>query len=91
MEANRLLDLISNQRPAMKPKVCYWRAIALTHSRQFDQAAHELEQVLDPTGYAVHDPERHGLPAPTARTTLKWADNIGGNPATVEFTWLGCD
>ena len=61
VEANRLLDLISNQRPAMKPKVCYWRAIALTHSRQFDQAAHELEQVLDPTGYAVHDPERQGV------------------------------
>jgi hypothetical protein len=30
------------------------------------------------------------LPTPTTRATLKWSDDIGCNPATVEFTWLWC-
>jgi tetratricopeptide (TPR) repeat protein len=57
-EAHRLLDLVVKQRPAMAPRVQYWRAVAFTHARAFDRAAAELQQVLDHSTYAQDDPER---------------------------------
>src|SRR6266851_1679602 len=41
-EAHRLLDLVMNQRPQARAAVHYWRAVAFTHARQFDEAAAEL-------------------------------------------------
>ncbi|MBI1915974.1 MAG: tetratricopeptide repeat protein [Planctomycetes bacterium] len=52
-DAHRLLDLVLNQRPALQPTVAYWRAVALTHERKFDEAVGELEWLLDP---ALHEP-----------------------------------
>lgn len=60
-EAQRLLDMVLTQRPLMRPVVHYWRAVAYTHARQHEQAAEELRQVLDPTGYAADDPFRRGI------------------------------
>jgi tetratricopeptide (TPR) repeat protein len=57
-EAHRLLDLVVKQRPAMAPRVQYWRAVAFTHARAFDRAAAELQQVLDPATYGPDDPQR---------------------------------
>ncbi len=60
-EANRLLDLVAGQRPVLKSAVHYWRSVALTHARQFEQAAAELEQVLDRTSYEADDPHRRAI------------------------------
>ncbi len=57
-EANKLLDLIHNQRPLLAPVVHYWRAVAATHCKQYDDAAAELRQVLDPSRYAADDSNR---------------------------------
>jgi tetratricopeptide (TPR) repeat protein len=57
-EAEQLLDAVLARRPALRPVVHYWRAVARTHARQFDQAAAELEQVLDAGAYAPNDPAR---------------------------------
>jgi tetratricopeptide (TPR) repeat protein len=57
-EAHRLLDLVLSQRPGYRPIVSYWRAVARTHARQFDQAAEEIGRVLDSSAYAANDPAR---------------------------------
>jgi tetratricopeptide (TPR) repeat protein len=57
-EANHLLDLIEAQRPAMKPAVDYWRAVAHTHGRNYEQAAADLERVFASSGYPSDDPQR---------------------------------
>ncbi len=57
-EANHLLDLIEAQRPGMKPAVDYWRAVAHTHGRHYQQAAADLERVLTSSGYPPDDPQR---------------------------------
>ncbi|MFN4261315.1 MAG: tetratricopeptide repeat protein [Gemmataceae bacterium] len=58
-EAQRLLGLVAQQRPAMLPAVRYWRAVAHTHAGQLDQAAQELEALLDPTRNDPNDPHRN--------------------------------
>ena len=52
-DAHRLLDLVLSQRPALRPAVAYWRAVALVHEHKLDEAAAELDWLLDP---AQHDP-----------------------------------
>ncbi|MCI0379269.1 MAG: tetratricopeptide repeat protein [Gemmataceae bacterium] len=46
-EAQRLLELVASQRPALEPRCAYWRAVAHLHERHVDQAAQELESVLN--------------------------------------------
>jgi tetratricopeptide (TPR) repeat protein len=46
-EAGRLLDLLADQRPDLDPVVRYWRAVAQTHARRYDEAAAELNRVLN--------------------------------------------
>ena len=60
-EAHRLLDLVLRLQPSMRPSVDYWRAVAHTHAHQFDQAATELEHILDPTHYGPGNPQRHNV------------------------------
>jgi tetratricopeptide (TPR) repeat protein len=45
-EAQRLLDLVASQRPNMMPRCDYWRAVALTHEKRYEEAATALERVL---------------------------------------------
>jgi tetratricopeptide (TPR) repeat protein len=61
-EAHRLLDLVSGQRPDLRPRCDYWRAVAFTHERRFDEAAAALEAVL--TG--------EGSPARNAVLFMAW-------------------
>jgi tetratricopeptide (TPR) repeat protein len=63
-EAQRLLDLVMTQRPRKAPVVHYWRAVAYTHARVFDQAAAELEQLLDPNLAVPDDAERRAILLP---------------------------
>ena len=60
-EAHRLLDLVVNQRPAARPVVDYWKAVAYTHARQYDQAAEALEHVVDRNDYPPKDPDRESV------------------------------
>ncbi len=57
-EAHRLLDLVLRLQPAMRPAVDYWRAVAHTHARHYDDAAAALEHVLDPSHYGPGNPQR---------------------------------
>jgi tetratricopeptide (TPR) repeat protein len=57
-EAHHLLDLVLSQRPALLPQVSYWRAVAHTHARNFDQAAAELDAVI---GAGSPSPEREAI------------------------------
>ena len=60
-EANRLLELVTNQRPDMRPVVDYWHSVAHTHSHLADQAAADLERVLDPATYGKDDSRRRSI------------------------------
>ncbi|HQR42101.1 MAG TPA: hypothetical protein PLX97_05440, partial [Gemmatales bacterium] len=46
-EAKQVLDLVIDQRPALRPAVMYYRAVAYTHARDFDKAEQTLRQLLD--------------------------------------------
>ncbi len=60
-EAHRLLDLILRLQPSMRPSVGYWRAVAHTHARRFDDAATELEHILDPSHYGAGNSQRQSV------------------------------
>lgn len=60
-EAHRLLDLVLRLQPSMRPSIDYWRAIALTHAHRFEEAAKELEHILDPSHYGPSNPQRHNV------------------------------
>ncbi len=47
-EAVRLLKLVVSERPHMKPRADYWRAVACTHQGQLDEASTILSALLDP-------------------------------------------
>jgi tetratricopeptide (TPR) repeat protein len=61
-EAHHLLDLILSQQPVMHPCCAYWRAVADTHQKKYDEAAAELGTILKlpqqdtPYRQAVHFP-----------------------------------
>jgi tetratricopeptide (TPR) repeat protein len=75
-EAHRLLDLVLSQRPAMKAPVAYWCAVASTHAHDLDQAAAELEQVLDPTQTGSHDAQRRAILFPAWQLALLLHDGL---------------
>jgi len=60
-EARRLLDLVVSQRRDKQPAVDYWRAVALLHENQVDQAAGLLERVLDPATYGGDNRQRQAV------------------------------
>jgi tetratricopeptide (TPR) repeat protein len=63
-EAHRLLDLVLAQRPEKRAPVHYWRSVAFTHSRQYDEAATELQNVLDSGDYQPDDEPRRAVLLP---------------------------
>lgn len=60
-EANRLLDLVLSQRPQLRPTADYWRAVAHTHSKNYDEAASDLTRVLDPACYGKDNASRRHI------------------------------
>ncbi|HYV34370.1 MAG TPA: tetratricopeptide repeat protein, partial [Gemmataceae bacterium] len=60
-EAYRLLDLTASQRPMMTPRCDYWRAVALTHEKQFGEAARTLERVITGEGADAGNPYRRAM------------------------------
>jgi tetratricopeptide (TPR) repeat protein len=57
-EAHALLDLVQRMRPPLQPRIDYWRAVAHTHARRYDEAAEELGRLLDPIHYGRDNPQR---------------------------------
>jgi tetratricopeptide (TPR) repeat protein len=57
-EAQRLLDFVLNQKPGRRAVILYWRAVAHTHAGLYDQAAEELEEILDPSRLPPDDVHR---------------------------------
>jgi tetratricopeptide (TPR) repeat protein len=60
-EANRLLNLVANQRPELAPVVDYWLAVARMHAKQPEQAADVLARILDPQVYGPAQPQRQSV------------------------------
>lgn len=60
-EANRLLTLVLHLAPRRQPPVSYWRAVAATHAGRLDDAARELERLLDPHHFGADNPHRQGV------------------------------
>jgi tetratricopeptide (TPR) repeat protein len=54
-EATHLLDLVAGQAPALLPRVEYWRTVAATHARRFDEGAAALTRLLDPSAWPADD------------------------------------
>jgi tetratricopeptide (TPR) repeat protein len=75
-EAQRLLDLVLRLQPAMRPAVDYWRAVAHTHARQYDEAAAELARVLDPGHYGPNNPHRLDVLLPAWQLVLLLHDEL---------------
>lgn len=70
MEAHHLLDIVLAQRPSARPAVNYWRSVALTHARQFEQAAAELLQVIAPAGAVENEAYRENVLLPAWQLAL---------------------
>lgn len=60
-EANRLLELVQHLAPPRQPQLCYWRAVAFTHAGRLDDAARELERLLDPHPFGADNPYRRAV------------------------------
>jgi tetratricopeptide (TPR) repeat protein len=60
-EALRLLELVERLDRSLRPGIDYWRAVALTHGREYDQAAAALRRVLDPAHYGADNPRRRAI------------------------------
>jgi tetratricopeptide (TPR) repeat protein len=69
-EANRLLDLVLSLKPAMRPAIDYWRAVALTHAKDYENASEALARVLDPGHSTSDDYYRNEVLLPAWRMAL---------------------
>lgn len=69
-EANRLLELVQTLKPPMRPAVDYWKAVALTHSKEYEAAAGALARVLDPSGFSPDDRHRNDVLMPAWRMAM---------------------
>jgi hypothetical protein len=88
-EARKLLELVLNQRPARRPLVHYWRAVAYTHERRFDEACAELECVLDPSTYLPHDPSRKAILLSAWQLALRSHPELARRLGTVQLAIQG--
>jgi tetratricopeptide (TPR) repeat protein len=82
-EAHRLLDLVLRLQPGMRPSVDYWRAVAHTHARRFEEATKALENILDPSHYGPGNPQRQNVLLTAWQLALLLHDELRrrvGNP-----------
>jgi tetratricopeptide (TPR) repeat protein len=75
-EAHRLLDLVLRLQPSIRPSVDYWRAVAHTHARRYEDAAKELEHVLDPSHYGPGNSQRHNVLLASWQLALSLHDEL---------------
>jgi tetratricopeptide (TPR) repeat protein len=75
-EAHRLLDLVLSLARERRPPVDYWRAVAHTHARKYDEAAAALERLLDPLHYGPENPHRLAVLLPAWLLALTLHDEL---------------
>ena len=88
-EAHRLLDLVLSQRPQTRAPVHYWRAVALTHARQYDDAATELVRILDPSDYARDDRQRRSVLLPAWQLAVRLHPELARRVGTPQLAIPG--
>lgn len=69
-EAHKLLELAERQRPAVRAAAQYWRAVAHTHAREFDQAEAILRELLDDSAWEAQDSYRQAVLLPAWQLAL---------------------
>jgi tetratricopeptide (TPR) repeat protein len=69
-EANRLIELVLTLKPSARPAAEYWRAVALTHAKEYDRAAESLTGVLDPSQAGTDDQQRRDILLPAWRMAM---------------------
>jgi tetratricopeptide (TPR) repeat protein len=75
-EAHRLLDLVLRLRPQLQPPIDYWRAVAHTHGRHYEEAAAELTRLLDPVHYGRDNPQRQAVLLPAWQLGLTLSEEL---------------
>jgi tetratricopeptide (TPR) repeat protein len=75
-EAGRLLHLVESQRPSARCTVAYWRAVAATHAKQFDEAGRQLDEILDPARHGPDDADRLRILLPTWQLALTLKEEL---------------
>ena len=75
-EAHRMLDLVLRLQPDLKPPIDYWRAVAHTHARQYEEAAADLARVLDPVHHGRDNPQRRAVLLPAWQLGLTLSEEL---------------
>ena len=75
-EAHRMLDLVLRLRPELRPPIDYWRAVAHTHARQYDEAAADLARLLDPAHYGRDNAQRQSVLLPAWQLGLTLSEEL---------------
>ncbi|MBL8823273.1 MAG: hypothetical protein JNJ77_11840 [Planctomycetia bacterium] len=76
-EAKQLLDLVLVQKPALRPAVFYYRAVAHTHAREYDKAATVLRELLDASQFGPDEQtSRDGILLPAWQLALMQHDEL---------------
>jgi tetratricopeptide (TPR) repeat protein len=88
-ESHRLLDLVLKLQPDRRPQVEYWRAVAHTHARHYDDAAAELRRVLDPATYGPDHPFRKAVLLPAWQLALLLHEELRRRVGTPEIALPG--
>jgi tetratricopeptide (TPR) repeat protein len=88
-EAHRLLDLVLSQRPQMRAPVSYWRAVALTHARQYEDAAAELLRVLAPSPYPPDNRQRQSVLLPAWQLAVRLHPELARRVGTPQLAIPG--
>ena len=71
-----MLELVLRLRPELQPPIDYWRAVAHTHARQYDEAAAELTRLLDPAHYGRDNPQRQAVLLPAWQLALTLSEEL---------------
>ena len=88
-EAHQLLDLVQRLRPQLRPPIDYWRAVAHTHGRQYEDAADELSRLLDPVHYGRDNPQRHAVLLPAWQMALTLSEELRRRVGTAQLAQPG--
>jgi tetratricopeptide (TPR) repeat protein len=88
-EAHRLLDLVLRLRPQLQPPTDYWRAVAHTHARQYDEAAAELTRLIDPAPYGRDNPQRQAVLLPAWQLALTLSEELRKRVGLPQLTQPG--
>ena len=69
--------------------MAYWQAVAHTHAREYDQAAAELESLLDPEPFGRHNPQRHKVLLSAWQLALLLHDELSRRVGTPQLALPG--